>query len=57
MRTISTQVLVSSGQKNLLEERMKVCNMLWNARIPVSQPLKLFFMILYILIDSGRNVV
>ena len=33
---ISTQVLVSSGQKKLLEERMKVCNILWNAGIPVT---------------------
>ena len=35
VRTISTNVLVSSGQKNLLEERMKICSMLWDAGMPV----------------------
>ena len=35
IRTISTNVLVSSGQKNLLEEQMKICSMLWDAGIPV----------------------
>lgn len=36
VRTIETQVLVASGQKNMLEERMKVCTQLWNAGIKVS---------------------
>lgn len=35
MRTIDTKVLVASGQKDMLEERMKVCNMLWGAGIEV----------------------
>lgn len=34
-RTIDTKVLVATGQKDLLEERMKVCNMLWGAGIEV----------------------
>ena len=34
-RTTETQVLVASGQKNMLEERMRVCTMLWNAGIKV----------------------
>ena len=29
------QVMVASGQKNLLEQRMKVCTLLWNAGIKV----------------------
>ncbi|XP_065844519.1 histidine--tRNA ligase, cytoplasmic-like isoform X2 [Oscarella lobularis] len=29
IRTTETQVLVASGQKNLLTERMKLCNQLW----------------------------
>ena len=35
MRTIQTQVLVASGQKNLLEERMRICTQLWDADIKV----------------------
>ena len=27
--------MVASGQKNLLEERMKICTLLWDARIKV----------------------
>ena len=37
VRTIETQVLVASGQKNMLEERMKVCTKLWNAGIKVKK--------------------
>ncbi|CAI8050358.1 Histidine--tRNA ligase [Geodia barretti] len=33
IRTVETQVMVASGQKNLLEQRMKVCTLLWNAGI------------------------
>lgn len=36
VRTIETQVLVASAQKNLLEERMKICKLLWDAGIKVS---------------------
>lgn len=36
VRTVETQVLVASGQKNLLEDRMKICVLLWNAGIKVS---------------------
>ena len=35
MRTTDTKALVASGQKDMLEERMKVCNMLWGAGIEV----------------------
>lgn len=35
VRTIETQVLVASGQKNMLEERMRICSLLWNAGIKV----------------------
>lgn len=35
VRTIDTEVLVASGQKNLLEERMKICKQLWDAGIKV----------------------
>ena len=34
-RTTQTEVYVASAQKNLLEERMKLCNMLWGADIKV----------------------
>ena len=39
VRTIDTQVLVSSGQKNLAEDRMKVCTLLWDAGIKVDTEL------------------
>ncbi len=35
VRTIETQVLVASAQKNLIEERMRVCKLLWDAGIKV----------------------
>ena len=35
VRTVETQVMVSSGQKNMLEERMRVCTRLWDAGIKV----------------------
>lgn len=37
VRTVETQVYVASGQKNMLEERMKVCAKLWSAGIKVSR--------------------
>ena len=37
VRTTATKVLVASGQKNLLEERMKLCNMIWGAGIEVER--------------------
>lgn len=42
VRTVETQVLVASGQKNMLEERMKVCALLWNAGIKVRKGLWLW---------------
>lgn len=33
VRTVETQVMVASGQKNLLEDRMKICAKLWEAGI------------------------
>ena len=35
VRTVQTSVMVASGQKNLLEERMKICRQLWDADIKV----------------------
>jgi histidyl-tRNA synthetase len=40
IRTISTQVMVTSAQKDLAEERMKVCRMLWDANIPAEMAYK-----------------
>ena len=37
VRTIGTEVMVASAQKELLEERMKVCNILWKEGIKVQQ--------------------
>lgn len=39
VRTVETQVLVASGQKNFLEDRMAVCAKLWDAKIKVRIPL------------------
>ena len=36
VRTTQTEVYVASAQKNLLEERMKLCNMLWAADVKVN---------------------
>ena len=35
IRTVETQVMVASGQKNLLEDRMRICTKLWDAGIKV----------------------
>ena len=35
LRTTETEVYVASAQKNLLEERMKLCRILWNNNIKV----------------------
>ena len=35
VRTVETQVFVASGQKDLLEDRMKICTQLWEAGIKV----------------------
>ena len=37
VRTVETQVMVASGQKNLLEDRMRTCTQLWDAGIKVCQ--------------------
>ncbi|XP_065895010.1 histidine--tRNA ligase, cytoplasmic-like [Dysidea avara] len=34
VRTVETEVLVASGQKHLLPDRLKVCKLLWEAKIP-----------------------
>ena len=34
-RTTETEVFVASAQKNLIEERMKICSMLWDSNIKV----------------------
>lgn len=35
MRTVETQVYVAAAQKNLLEDRMKICTELWDIGIKV----------------------
>lgn len=45
MRTTETKVFVASGQKDMLEERMKVCNMLWGAGIEVKGKASYIFII------------
>jgi len=40
VRTTGTEVYVASAQKNLLEERMKLCNMLWAADVKTEQSYK-----------------
>lgn len=37
LRTTETHVLVASGGKDMLEERMKLCTLLWKAGINVSK--------------------
>ena len=45
IRTTETEVLVASAQKNLVQERMKVLKILWDAGIKVSFMLFLFLSI------------
>lgn len=40
VRTIETEVYVASAQKNLMEERMKLCAELWDAGVKAEQPYK-----------------
>lgn len=40
MSAVETQVFVASAQKNLLEERMKLCRQLWDAGIKTEQSYK-----------------
>jgi len=40
IRTVETEVYVASAQKNLMEERMKLCAELWDAGIKTEQPYK-----------------
>lgn len=35
VRTITTEVMVASAQKELLKERLKVCSLLWKEGIKV----------------------
>ena len=35
IRTTETQVFVASAQKNLVEERLKLCRELWDAKVKV----------------------
>ncbi|KAI0214715.1 Histidine--tRNA ligase, cytoplasmic [Lamellibrachia satsuma] len=39
-RTTETEVFVASAQKNMVEERMKICKVLWDANIKTEQPYK-----------------
>ncbi|XP_019854638.1 PREDICTED: histidine--tRNA ligase, cytoplasmic-like [Amphimedon queenslandica] len=40
VRTIDTQVMVASAQKNLCRERMKICTLLWDAGIKAEMSYK-----------------
>merc|ERR1712062_723804 len=40
IRTKDTEIYVASAQKNLLEERMKLCTLLWDAGIKAEQSYK-----------------
>ena len=40
-RTTETEVFVASAQKNLIEERMKICAQLWDSDIKVKRIMKL----------------
>ena len=35
VRTINTEVMVASAQKNLCQERMRICSLFWDAGIKV----------------------
>ena len=37
VKMVETQVMVASGQKDMLEERMRVCAQLWDTGIKVSR--------------------
>ena len=43
VRTVETQVLVASGQKDLLEDRMKICTQLWDAEIKASSAMSQYY--------------
>jgi len=40
IRTVETEVFVASAQKNLMEERMKLCTELWDGGIKAEQSYK-----------------
>jgi histidyl-tRNA synthetase len=42
VRTTEVEIYVASAQKNLLEDRMRLCKELWDADIKVIQALKCF---------------
>lgn len=42
VRTTEVEVYVASAQKNLLEDRMRLCKELWDASIKVKQALKCY---------------
>ena len=54
VRTVETQVLVSSAQKGLLEERMKVCSRLWKSGIKVMYVTLLSIMLLSMVVFYYR---
>ena len=53
MRTIGTEVMVASAQKDLLEERMKICNILWKAGIKVCDRSTTFQPRCWLIVFSG----
>ena len=58
VRTTGTEVYVASAQKNLLEERMKLCNMLWAADVKVNfYPPYIVIEFCQFVLKVGSNVV
>ena len=48
VRTLQTDVLVMSAQKGLLEDRMRMCKILWEAKIKVCHEVIPFYYVMYL---------
>ena len=55
VRTTEIQVLVASAQKNLLEERMKLCCELWDGNVKVSYLSSSMIVTLYLAIRPVKS--
>ena len=53
VRTTDTEVFVASAQKNMVEERLKLCNELWAADIKVN--LSFFTSLIFLQIYRAHN--
>ncbi len=54
VRTVETQVFVASAQKNLVEEKMRVCRQLWDAGLKVSSNDITSFITSFVCIHRGN---